>query len=338
MANNTQSTLSDAIKTQYERRLLTRALPRLVHGRWGMQARLNKMGSYELRKYGALSAVTSTLTEGSTPAEQSAISVTLVTLTPSFYGAWLGYTDELEMTAYDPIISEFSSILGEQAGLSADTILRNLITDAATKDYAGSATSRATLDAPAHNLGYADFIKQIASLEAENAMPIEGEDFIVIMHPFTWASLMQDPTFVNLFIEASGEGDGNPLRSGYVGRVLRCKIFVSSNAREYADGGVGSTTDVYSMLFLARESHGFVGMAGSFPNLNVDSAPDRSMGGMTGQAVKPVEIIVKQLGSAGADDPLNQRATIGWKMSLGYATTNSAWMRDLEHTNVASDD
>ncbi len=49
MSELTQTTMSDAIKTQYERRLLTRALPRLVHGRWGTTARLNKYGSYELR-------------------------------------------------------------------------------------------------------------------------------------------------------------------------------------------------------------------------------------------------------------------------------------------------
>ena len=61
MTNLTQTTLSDAVKTQYERRLLTRAVPRLVHGRNGIQARLNKFGSYELRKYGSLSAITSAL-------------------------------------------------------------------------------------------------------------------------------------------------------------------------------------------------------------------------------------------------------------------------------------
>jgi hypothetical protein len=49
MANINQTSMSDAIKTQYERRLLTRALPRLVHGRFGTDARLNKFGSYELR-------------------------------------------------------------------------------------------------------------------------------------------------------------------------------------------------------------------------------------------------------------------------------------------------
>ena len=316
---------------------MTRALPRLIHGRWGLKARLNKMGAYELRKYGALSAVTSALTEGATPSEQSAISLTLVTITPSFYGAWIGWTDEIDMTAFDPIVSEFSSILGEQAGLSADTLIRNTITDGATKDYAGSATSRATVDAPAHNLTYADFIKQVAELEASNAMPVDGDDFVCIMHPMTWATLMQDPTFVNLFIEAGENGDSNPIRSGYVGRILRCKIYVSSNSREYADEGVGSTTDVYSMLFIAREAYGCVGIGNTYPNVDVDSAPNKSHN-MTGQNVKPVEIIVKQLGSAGADDPLNQRATVGWKMSLAEAITNSAWIRDLEHSNVASDD
>ena len=49
MTNLLQSTLPDAIKTMYERRLLTRAVPRLIHGRFGMTARLNKYGSYELR-------------------------------------------------------------------------------------------------------------------------------------------------------------------------------------------------------------------------------------------------------------------------------------------------
>jgi N4-gp56 family major capsid protein len=327
MANNTQTTLADAIKTQYERRLLTRALPRLVHGRWGMQARLNKVGAYELRKYGALAPVTAALTEGTTPSEQSAISLTLVTITPSFYGAWLGLTDELEMTVFDPIISEFSSILGEQAGLSADTLIRNVLTDGATKDYAGDASSRVTVGTN-DGITYAEFVKQIAALEASNALPVDGDDFIVIMHPNSWAKLMQDATFVAMFQQEASRDNNSPIRSGLVGRLLRTKIFVSSNSRLYA--GAGETAgDVYSMLFIAREAYGYVGMAGSFPAL-VDNAPESNISGMTGQNVKPVEIILKQLGSAGADDPLNQRATVGWKMSLGIAITNSAWARDLE--------
>jgi len=147
---------------------------------------------------------------------------------------------------------------------------------------------------------------------------------------------MQDTTFVAMF-QAEAAGEGNPLRSGYVGHILRCSIYVTSNAREYADGGAGGTTDVYSMLFIAKEAYGTVGMAGTFPNLMVDGQGEKGRN-MTGMAVKPVTMIIKQLGSAGADDPLNQRATIGWKMSLATSVLNSAWLLDLEHTNAFSDD
>lgn len=137
-----------------------------------------------------------------------------------------------------------------------------------------------------------------------------------------------------MFIEESGSNGA--LRSGYMGRILRCKIFVSSNARKYADGGVGSTTDVYSMLFIAREAYGCVGMGNITPDIAGDGA--QGYANMTGKSVKPVELIVKQLGSAGSADPLNQRATIGWKMALETSALNALWMRNLEHTNSASDD
>ncbi len=143
---------------------------------------------------------------------------------------------------------------------------------------------------------------------------------------------MQDPIFVILFTE---EAPNSAVRSGIVGRVLRCNIYVTSNSREYTDEGVGSTTDVYSMLFIAKEAYGYVGMAGITPSI-VDNMGNGG-GNLTGKSVKPVEIIVKQLGSAGADDPLNQRATVGWKMSLATALTNASWIRDLEHTNAFSD-
>ena len=331
MANVNRTTMADAIKTQYERRLLTRALPRLVHGRWGMKARINKYGSYELRKYGSLAAITTALTEGTTPTEQSAPSLTLTTITPVFYGAWLGHTDELEMQEFDPLVSEMSAILGEQAGVSADTLIRNDLTANATKDYSGSQSARTDLDSPSHDLAYIDFLKQMAALEAANALPVDGNDFVVVIHPDSWATLMNDATFVNLFIEESPD---SALRSGYVGRILRCKIYVSSNAREYVDGGV-STTDVYSMLFIGRESYGTVGMAGIDPKV-VDMGNEKG-GPMTGKRVRPVEIIAKQLGSAGASDPLNQRATLGWKMAFAVSVLNSAWVRDLEHTTILSD-
>ncbi len=330
MANLNQTTLSDAVKTMYEKRLLTRAIPRLVHGRWAMKARLNKYGSYELRRYSSLSAVTTALTEGTTPSEQTQPTITVITSTPSWYGSWIGYTDELDMTNYDPVVSETASILGEQCGLSADTLVRNTLVASATIDWSNGAAARTSLTYPGHEISYIDVVKQIAQLEAQSALPVDGDDFVMIIHPHTWTSLMSDSTFVNLFTEDSPD---SALRSGYVGRIMRCKVFVSSNVREWADGGSG-TTDVYSALFIGYESYGCVGIANTSPD-SVDSGPANGKP-LTGQKVKPVEIIMKALGSAGADDPLNQRGTVAWKMTLDTQILNANWIRSLEHTNVFS--
>lgn len=335
MAEINTSALADQVHVQYEKRLLTRALPRLVHGRFGMKATLSKNGTYQLRKYGSLSAVTTSLTEGVTPTETAFSSLTTKTLTPVWYGSWMGFTEKVDMVSFDPILSTMSGLLGEQAGLSTDTIFRTELVTDATADYSGGQAADGTLTYPAHEIGFEDILFQIAALEAENAMPVEGDNFVCIIHPHTYASLMQDPVFVNLFTQESGPASG--IRSGLVGRLLRCNFYVSSNAYEVADSGLNSTEDIYHALFIAREAYGSISFAGLDP-ANVDSGGPETHGGMTGKAVKPVSIIMKDVGSAGADDPLNQRGTMAWKMVLDVEVLNSSWIRDLHHTNTFSNE
>ena len=325
-------TMVDAIKTMYEKRLLTRALPRYVHGRWAVRARLTKAGTYELRKYGGLSANTTQLTEGTTPAETVATGPTVTTVTPAFYGTWMGFTDLVDLMNFDPLLSEYSGILGEQAGLSADVLVRNELVTNATIDYSGGQSAVGTLASPTHDISYTDIVKQYAALEADSALPADGEDFILILHPHSYASLMLDPTFVNMLIQ---EAPNSAIRNGYIGRLLRMKIFVSSNVTEWADVGAGGTTDVYAAIFIGRESYGILGLTGYPEPSSVDNGgPDGRV--LTGQKIKPVEIIVKQVGSSGAADPLNQRGSLAWKMCLTPHIMNSSWIRVLKHTNVFS--
>ena len=144
---------------------------------------------------------------------------------------------------------------------------------------------------------------------------------------------MLDPTFVNMFVQ---ESPNSAIRSGYVGRILRMKFFVTSNAKEWADEGLGSTTDVYSALFIGRESYAILGLAGIEEPKDVDNQGDNGKV-LTGQQIKPVEIIMKPVGSAGASDPLNQRGSLAWKMTLTHEVLNSDWIRCLKHTNAFSD-
>ena len=332
MANLNLTNFADAIKTQYEKRLMTRALPRLIHGRWLTMARLNKVGAYELRKYGGLSAISATLASGITPAEQAAPSLALTTISPAFYGSWIGYTDRMDLEIFDPYISEVSGILGEQAGLSADTIVRDYMIANGTIDYSNGKSAVGSLDAPTDNISYRDFLIQMASFEAANPPSMSGPTPVII-HPHSYATLMLDPVFVNLFTKES-----DPLRTGLVGKLLNYEFYITSNAYEAADVGAGSTTDVYGMIFIGPESIGAVGFAGSMPNMGGEGGAGPASASGTGKKVSPVEIIGKPLGSSGTEDPLNQRGTLGWKMNLGLGVLNADWIRVVKHTNIFSDD
>jgi len=325
---------SGAIKTAFERRLLVRAQPRLVHAKFGVPARINQMGSYELRRYEALSAITTNLSEGVTPDELAQPTLTQLTVTPLWYGAWMGYTDKLQATAYDPILSEITSILGDQAGLTIDTFIRNAITDGATKDWSNAVTARGSLAKTTDDVDFADFIFQLAALQTANARGvIGGQDYAVIASPYSWASLMQDATFKALFQYEAG---ASPYRSGAIGRILGCSIFISSNARVYVDEGAGSPAcDPASMLFIGADAYGLVGLGALTPNFASLDGAGAGYANRTGQSTQPVQMILKGLGETGLD-PLNQRGTVGWKAAHEEVILQAVFMRDLEHTNVGS--
>jgi len=248
----------------------------------------------------------------------------------AFYGAWIGYTDLMDLEIFDPYISEVSGILGEQAGLSADTIVRDFMIANGTSDYSNDAASEAVLDAPTDNISYRDFLIQMASFEVSNPPSMAGPTPVII-HPHSYATLMLDPVWVNLFTKES-----DPLRTGYVGKLLNYEFFITSNAYELADGGAGAT-DTYAMIFIGPESIGAVGFAGSMPNMSGEGGDGPASASGTNKKVNPVQIIGKPVGSSGTEDPLNQRGTLGWKMNLGLGLLNADWIRVVYHTNIFSD-
>lgn len=331
MANESTVTMSGQIYNVYEHRLLTRALPRLLHGRWGRVAQWKGFNTYYVRRWEKLNAVVASLTEGKTPSEHVAPTITTITMTPSWYGAWVGYTDKLKAVSFDPVILETSGILGEQAGLSVDTLIRDNLVANATIDYAGGASSRATLDADNDSISFSDWIYVVATLENSNAKPMEGELYPVLISPYTWASLMQDSMFASLFTREGGQS----IRSGEIGTVLNCRVYMSSNVKEWVDAGENSTEDIYSALFIGWESYALAGMTGLTPNWTADGGAPHIRGGLTGAPVKTTEIIVNGLGETGFD-PLKQRGTIGWKLTHTQQVLNASNIISLEHCNVAS--
>lgn len=124
----TQGSLSAELKTFYDRTLLERALPELVHAQFAQQRPIGRgQGkTIEFRRFSSLPLATTPLTEGVTPAGNS-LTVTAITAAINQYGDHVTGSDLLDETSIDPIMTETSQLLGEQGGQTVDAIVRDIL-------------------------------------------------------------------------------------------------------------------------------------------------------------------------------------------------------------------
>ena len=95
-------------------------------------------------------------------------------------------------------------------------------------------------------------------------------------------------TAVNEIVSASAAVAGSATLT------IKTAATVSANDVIYPGEGGAAGTAVYGTIFLGKDAYGIVE-----------------------PSAESLEIIVKQRGSAGTADPLDQRGTIGWKMTTG---------------------
>lgn len=286
------SGMSAEMKTFYEKRLIDQAEPALVHDQFGDPYPIPANGgkNIEFRKYDSLPKATTPLTEGVTPDGQT-MNVSTVTAEVRQYGGWVPITDTLQLTAIDNNILQATKIIASQAGRTLDTIVRDVLAGGTNVIYApkigeGGAetavTSRATLDATCQLTS--DLIARAATqLKAMNADPI-GTSFVGIIHPYVTYELRRDPDWIDVHKYAQPD----EIYNGEIGTLHGVRFVETSEAKIWKGTGCPAGLAVFSTLILGAHAYGSTEIEG---------------GGL--------EHIVKQLGYG--DDPLNQRASVGWK-------------------------
>ena len=292
-AVNTGDALSSEMKTFYDLTLIDEAGANLVHHQFGQKRPIPANGgrTIEFRKFSALPKATTPLTEGVTP-DGKAMTVTNVTATVNQYGDYITQSDVLELTAVDNTILEATKLLGRQAGLTMDTIVRNVLQSGTNVTYCPSLaaptteiTSRANLKAD--SMLTVDVVKKVvAKLRAQNAPPVDGRNYVAIIHPYVAYDLMSDPKWEDYHKYASPEN----LFEGEIGRIAGVRFVQTTEAKIYTGEGCPSGLAVFGTLFLGTDAYGVTEVTG---------------GGL--------QTIVKQKGSAGTADPLDQRSSVGWK-------------------------
>jgi N4-gp56 family major capsid protein len=325
MAIDTTTTLSDEAKTFYNRLLLERLLaycPHLMFADPGRRIVIPGKAGYSLewRKFAALSAATTALTQGVTPTGSSA-SVSAISATPAQYGDYITYSDVLDMVAIDPILVEYVKMLAEQAGLTLDSVARDVLNAGTTVQYAGAVANRAAV-AAANKLSTTEIDKAVRTLEIANVPKIMDEfggSYIMLIHPNTKYDLRADSGWKT----PDQYAGGNKLYSGEDGRWNGVRILRSTNAKVF-EGQGDSGIDVYASLVMGAHYFG----TGKWED---NTGGQKMMSGAPGSS-EVVEFFVKPLGSAGSSDPLNQRGTVGWKVSNIVKRLNESCAVRIEHS------
>jgi N4-gp56 family major capsid protein len=320
MAINTLTQLPDAVNAFYVRTFLKRARPWLIYDLAAQTTVLPQKNSktVKFRRYNAYEPAMVPLTAGRTPPGQTA-SVTDITATVQWHGDFTETADEVHMTNRDPVVTQLQEVHGEQAGETYDMIIRDALMGGSSIFYANKVSARANVvDAPSdadlkllrevlhrEKGRYITDIQKAGSGQGTSPVPPS-------FHLYIHTDLIGDMENLTGFIPAH-KYPSPPSTPYEIGYAHGFRIFASQNAPILDGVGAADASDtvketsdnadVYQCIAVAADAYGVIPLG-----------------------KKNAETYVEGLGSAGAADPLHQRATVGWKHPMTAKRLNENWI------------
>lgn len=327
MALTTYGDISPAVAASSAVEMLKRGQPHLIIQQFAQSKPLgkNQTNTQKFRRYERLSAATTPLTEGVTPTGSSP-TTTDYTANLSQYGDYLELTDVIQDLHTDPVLMEYSAIIGEQGALTVETLAFGIF-KAGTNLYRANGSARTDINTPLtltlQRKAIRGFKRQLArpftkklssspNFGAEAVLP----SFIGLIHPDLEASVRGLPGFKDVV----DYGATTPYESE-IGAVENVRYLTSTVFESWADGGgakagsgttmistTGTNADVYPVLYLSPDFGGVVPLKGKNAMTPMVLNPNVPRGG----------------------DPLAQRGSVGWKTYFTAVILNQAWIARVE--------
>ena len=301
-------------------------------------------------------AVTTNMTELTVPT-QVALSASTVNATLIQRGAYARVSDLLVMTAIDPILEDAATLMGEKAAISVDTYIqqqigvrvadvadRSALTSTNTSTGIGVRLYSGRIDLGASNdEGFAMLqngtrlatsativglttsgitIKQVQhgamTLRNNNADTFDDGLYVGIIHPVMAYELMTSDGWKGWQKYTTPE----MMYKGEIGQVGGVRFVESTNAPKFTLSGDlmtehGVSGSVYGTIIFGKHAYGVTEISGQ------------------GNKQKGYEMFVKQLGSAGSSDPVNQSATVGFKITMAARILNKSAGVILVNNSIA---
>lgn len=312
MSTTTTSQVSVVSSPYYDRLLLERAQPYLIHTLFAQTRPMPEKAGTQVnfRRFAALSAATTPLSEGVPPSPDQ-LSVTDITATTSQYGSYVELTDLVDATVEDDAQSEVVELQGEQAGLTFDNIVRDTLSGTASAtNCSGGSNGNTPTEMVLSDVksicttmmgNNAPFITRMVNASTGvGTVPIPPAYFVLCD-----SAISDDISAISTFVEAQEYGEPMSRYESELGKVYKARFLISSEGKATSESPVQ-----YHNFFLAKNAYA-----------------------MTELSEKGMHAILKGYGQNG-HDPLNQKSTIGWKV-MGFVSRilNDNFVHNLECTH-----
>lgn len=322
----TDGTASDATQSFFDTLLLVRGIYHLIHQTPVTKKSLARRSGKTMiwRRYEALALATTSLVEGENPAGR-AKSKTDVSATIAPYGDFIEDSDMVLDTQPDPQSTENVELLGQQRGETFDQLYRDLYATATQIVYANG-TSTVTVSEIVDKNDLDRLHRLLKTNKAKEYTPMVMASQNVGTGPIMpsyWAMCHEDVAFDlrhvdGFLLTAEYAGKGGVIAGEFGADKNGFRFLSSPNGYKLA-GATGVTiaatdvkntasfADIYSIFAVGQNAAAGVDLSGG-------------NGG----------VIRKGLGSAGTSDPLNMRATVGWKQYDARVILNQNFLAELQ--------
>ncbi len=313
---NTTANVSEAIKNRfYKETFLKRAEENLVHKQLGQLSVQVPQGAggygtgvVYWTRFINLPEVTAGQGEG-VPTTCVGMSAVNVTGSTAQYDAGVSISDILKYTSFGDMMKQATELLGYNAGVSIDNVVRDALTQKLTLQSAtiSGTTSACYTAIPATGvLSITEIRKAIRTLSAANAQKPDGGFWLAVVHPYAVYDLQADTTTGGWTTANTYRTEVNGLLTGELGKLMGTRFLESSNAKLLAVSSILGSCTLYETQFLGKEAFGVTNL-------------------------QDLSIIMHGFGSGGVADPTDKVATAGWKTTFGTTVLNSAFGVNIAH-------
>lgn len=245
---------------------------------------------------------TTALTEATTPSAISTSS-TQVSATVAEYGDWEKVSSLFELTTFDKRLKERVEVMGQAAGETIDTLLRDELYTGATVQLVNS-KAHASAIASTDTLSVVELRKAVKTLKRNKAIPFENGFYKGVISVGGCYDLRGDSNQGN-FTAVNTYKAADQILKGEIGRLAGVIVHETNNEKTET-----SYSNVYSNFIGGKECAAMVKVGGKGTGM------------------------IMQEGSS-TDNPLKMYKTLAWKIpAFAAKTLNSNWLINIKSYSV----